>query len=55
MACRGFQDLNRKRNPDKVLRGKTFNIAKNSKYDPYQGGLTSMLWIFLIKNFWWSS
>ena len=52
MACGGFQDLNRSRTPDKVLHNKTFNIAKNSKYDPYQGGLTSVLCIFLIKNFW---
>ena len=35
---------------DKVLRDKAFNIAKNPKYDEYQGGVASMVYkIFLIK------
>ena len=28
--------------PDKVLCNKAFNIAKNPKYDGYQGGLATM-------------
>ena len=28
-----FEDLNRRTAADKVLRDKTFNIAKSSKYD----------------------
>ena len=27
---------------DKILRDKTFNFAKNSKYDGYERGLASM-------------
>ena len=30
----------------KVLRGKAFNIAKNSKYDGYQRELASMVYKF---------
>ena len=39
MAYGDFKDLARKTASDKVLRDKTFNIAKNSKYDGYQRGL----------------
>ena len=31
-----FKDLNRGTFPDKVLRDKAFNIAKDPKYDGYQ-------------------
>ena len=36
MAYGDFKDLARKAAAVKVLRDKTFNIAKNSKYDEYQ-------------------
>ena len=49
--CYGdFKNLNRRTAADKVLRDKTFNIAKNKKYDGYQRGLVSMVYIFLIKK-----
>ena len=41
-----------RRTSDKVLRDKTFNIAKNPKYDGYQGGLASLVYNFLIKVCW---
>ena len=34
----------------KVLRDKTFNIAKNPKYDGYQRGLGSMVYKFFDKK-----
>ena len=43
MICRDFKDLNRREIADKVLRDKTFNIAKKPKYDGYQRGITSMV------------
>ena len=42
MAHGDFKDLARRTASDKVLRCKTFNIAKNPKYDGYQRGLASM-------------
>ena len=33
MVYRDFKDLNRRTAADKVLHDKTFNIAKNLKYD----------------------
>ena len=33
MACGDFKDLTRRTVSDKILRDKTFIIAKNSKYD----------------------
>ena len=48
MTCRYFKDLARRADSDKVLREKAFNITRNLKYDGYQRGLGSM--IFLIKN-----
>ena len=50
MAYGDFEDLSRKLSVDKILHNKTFNIAKNSKYDGYQGGLVSVVYIFLIKR-----
>ena len=41
MAYGDFKDLNRRTFADKVLRDKAFNIAKDPKYNRYQGGLTS--------------
>ena len=42
MAYRDFKDLKRRTFSDKVLRDKTFNIAKSPKYDGYQKDL--LLW-----------
>ena len=36
MAYGDFKNLNRRTIPDKILRGKVFNVVKNSKYDGYQ-------------------
>ena len=41
-----FKELPRRTASDKVLRDKTFNIAKNPKYDGYQSGLGSMIYNF---------
>ena len=45
-----YEDLNRRKASDKVLRDKAFNIAKNSKYDGYQRGLASMIYKFFDKK-----
>lgn len=42
MAYRGFKYLAERTTSDKVLRDKTFYIAKNTKYDGYQGEVASM-------------
>ena len=39
-----FQFLPRKTASDKVSRDKTFNIAKNPKYDGYQRGITAIVY-----------
>ena len=44
------KDLTRRTAADKVFRDKTFNIAKNPKYDGYQRGLASMVYKFCDKN-----
>ena len=44
MAYGDFKDLVGRKASDKVLRGKAFKIAKNSKYDGYQRGLASMVY-----------
>ena len=50
MAYRDFKDLKRRTFSDKVLRDKTFNIAKSPKYDGYQRGLASMVYKCFDKN-----
>ena len=45
-----YEDLNRRKASDKVLRDKAFNIVKNSKYDGYQRGLASMIYKFFDKK-----
>ena len=56
MAHGGFKDSKRRTTADKVLLDKTFNTAKNPKYDGHQRGLTSMIYIFFdIRNFMWNS
>ena len=52
MVYGDFKDLSRRLASDKMLCDKAFNIAKNPKYDGYQRGLASLVYIFLIKNFW---
>ena len=44
------KDLTRRTAADKVFRDKTFNIAKNPKYDGYQRGLASMVYKFFDKR-----
>ena len=44
MAYGDFKDLARRTASDESLRDKTFNIAKNSKYDGYKKGLASMVY-----------
>ena len=50
VAWEDFKDLPRRTASDKVLRDKSFNIAKNLKYDGYQRGLVSMVYKFFDKN-----
>ena len=50
MAYGDFNDLARRAASDKVLRDKTFNIAKNPTYDGYQIGLASMVYKFFDKK-----
>ena len=50
MAYVDFKDLTSRTASDEILYDKTFNIAKNPKYDGYQCGLASMVYKFLIKN-----
>ena len=50
MAYGDFKDLKKRTAADKVLRDKAFNIAKNSKYDGYQRGLTSIVYKFFDKK-----
>ena len=51
MAYEDFKDLFRRTTSDKILHDKTFNIAKNPKYDQYGCELVSMVYKLLIKNF----
>ena len=44
MAYGDFIDYARRTASDNVFRDKTFNIAKNPKYDGYQRGLASMVY-----------
>ena len=44
------KDLTKRTVADKILRNRAFNIAKDSKYDGYQRGLSSTVYTFLIKN-----
>ena len=50
MAYGDFKDLTRRTDFDKILRDKTFNIAKNSKYDGNQCGLASTVYHFFYKK-----
>ena len=50
MAYGDFKDLPRRTASDKVMRDKSFNIAKKLRYDGNQRGLASMLYKFFDKN-----
>ena len=43
MTYGDFKDLPRRRTSDKVLCDKAFNIAKKTKHDRYQHGLSSIV------------
>ena len=44
MTYEDFKDLTRRTASDKIFCDKTFNIAKNPKYNGYQRGLASMVY-----------
>ena len=46
MAYANFKDLTRRTAANKSLHDKAFNIAKDSKYDAYQRGITSIVYKF---------
>ena len=50
MAYEDLKDLNRATTTDKVLHDKTFNIAKNLKYDWNHCGLAWMIYKFFDKE-----
>ena len=50
MAYGDFKDLIRRTASDKILRDKTFNIAKNPKYEGYQCRLASMVYKIFDKK-----
>ena len=50
MAYGDFKDLAKRTFADKVLRGKAFKIARDQKYDGYERGLASMVYIFFDKK-----
>ena len=50
MAYEDFKDLARTAISDKVLRDKSFNTAKNPKYDGYQRVLASIVYIYFDKK-----
>ena len=50
MAYGDFKDLTRRTASDRILRDKTFNIAKNPKYDDINVGLLQWSANFFIKK-----
>ena len=50
MAYGDFNNLGRRTASDRILIDNAFNIAKNPKYDGYQRGLASMVYIFFDKK-----
>ena len=50
MAYGDFKDFAKRTFADKVLRGKAFKIASDQKYDGYERGLASMVYIFFDKK-----
>ena len=56
MADGDFKDLTRRTASNKILRDKAFNIAKNTKYDGFKRGLSSMVYRFFDrKNVRWNT
>ena len=51
MAYGNFKDLAKRTGSEKILRDKTFNVAKNPKYHGYQRGLASMVYRFFDRKF----
>ena len=50
MAYRYFKDLPRRTASHKLFCDKTFDIAKNPRYNGYQGGLAAMGYKFFDKK-----
>ena len=50
MADGDFKDLTRRTASNKILRDKAFNIAKNTEYDGFKLGLSSMVYRFFDKK-----
>ena len=50
MAYQDFKDLAKGTASDKILRDKSFNIAKNLKCNGYQRGLAFMVYNFFDKK-----
>ena len=50
MTYGDFKDLPKRTAADKVLHDKAFNIAKNPKYNGYQTGLASVVYMFFNKK-----
>ena len=50
MAYWDFKHFPRRTASDKVLHNKAFDIAKNPKYNGYQGGLASIVYKFFDKK-----
>ena len=47
-ACSYSKDLAKRTISDKILKDRTYEIARNCGYDGYQGALTSMVCIFFF-------
>ena len=50
MTYGDFKDIARRTASDKVLRDKSFNIARNPTYNGYQRGLASMVYKLFDKT-----
>ena len=50
MAYGDFKSLNRRTASDKALHDKTYNIARDPKYDGYQRGLASVVYKLFDKK-----
>ena len=50
MGSGDFKDITRRTTSDKLSRDEAFNIDKNPKYDGYQRGIASMVYIFFDKK-----
>ena len=50
MVYRDFKNLTRRTASDKILRDQAFNIAKNTKYDGYQRGISSIVYRCFSKS-----